>query len=140
MHSPQWVRALAVAVVTAAGAAVCTPWTQRLVPDAPGSDSYHLPVTWQDIAQPIVLAVIALAAGRAGVAPWLAGVAVTVPAAVVYGVYGQFFQDSIGVNLWPVGLLLLAPPVFLAALGLAYLGRLLRRRSGAGDGSAPAAG
>ncbi len=51
----------------------------------------------------------------------------------VYAVYGQFFADTIGANMWPVGLVFLAPVVFAGALLLSLLGGLLRRlRPGGG--------
>lgn len=142
MRSAQGARFAAVVAVTAVGAAACTPWTAKLVPVAPGSDDYHLPTTWQDVAQPIVLALIALLAGLWGLRPLLAAVAVTVSATVVYAVYGQFFADVIGANMWIVGAIFLAPAVFVGALLLSLLGDLLRRlsrRGGrrSGDGSGP---
>ncbi|GAB4058135.1 hypothetical protein [Catellatospora paridis] len=127
-----------IAAAASVAAVVCTPWTATLVPDAPGSSGYHIPVAWQDFAQPIALALIALTGGRWGLSVLVTGLAVTVPPAVVYGVYGEYFMDPVGAGMWPVGVVVLAPLVFGAAVGLAALGRM-RWRLGAQRQAARAA-
>lgn len=123
MSQSTWMKATVIASAASLAAVVCTPWTATLVPDAPGSSGYHIPVTWQDVAQPIALALIALAGGRWGLSILRTGLAVRLPAAVVYGVYGAYFMDTIGAGMWPAGMAVLAPLVFGAAVGLAALGR-----------------
>ncbi|WP_166378306.1 hypothetical protein [Catellatospora methionotrophica] len=139
MTLPEWVKAAVIAAAASAAAVLCTPWAAALVPDAPGSSDYHVPLTWQDAAQPVALAIIALAGGRWGLSVLVTGLAVTMPAAVVYSVYGEYFVDAAGAGLWPVGIVVLAPLVFGAAVGLAALGRMRRRRLGARRRAARAA-
>lgn len=131
MALPEGMKATVVALAASAVAVVCTPWPVTLLPTALTTTDQQIPATMQDIAQPIALALIALAAGRWDLSILTSGLAVTVPAAVVYGVYDEFFTDAAGADGWPVGIVVLAPIVFGAAVGLAALGRMHRRRRAA---------
>lgn len=131
MALPEGLKATVIALAASAVAVVCTPWPVPLLPDALTTGDQPSLTTWQTVAQPIALALIALAAGRWDLSILTSGLAVTVPAAVVYGVYDEYFTDSDGADAWPVAIVVLAPVVFGAAVGLAALGRTYRRRRAA---------
>ncbi|WP_155368396.1 hypothetical protein [Catellatospora vulcania] len=128
MALPEWMKATVVSLAAAGAAVVCTPWPVKLVPDVPGSGDYDVPATWQYVAQPVALALIAFAAGRWNLSVLVTGLGVTVPAAAVYGVHSEYFTDAAGADPWPASTVVLVPLAFGAAVGLAAFGRLLRRR------------
>ncbi|GAA1393890.1 hypothetical protein ACFQZ4_01970 [Catellatospora coxensis] len=130
MALPEGLKATVVALAASAVAVVCTPWPVPLLPEALIAADQHVQ-TWQTVWQPIALAIVALAAGRWDLSVLTSGLAVTVPAAVVYGVYDEYFTDSDGTDAWPVAIVVVAPIVFGAAVGLAALGRTYRRRRAA---------
>ncbi|MDI1461922.1 hypothetical protein QEZ54_13170 [Catellatospora sp. KI3] len=122
-------RAVALAAATTVASVACLPFGQHLVPAAPGSDDYHLPITAGEIVLPVVLALLCLAGGwwfgsRGGVL-WTAG-AISLPAVVVYSV-SWASAESIGANMWIIGTVVSVPVLLLGSGVLALAGLWLRR-------------